>query len=107
MKKGFFNEIDKVLWNEFVSEFYGLEPEDQNNILAMDTDTGTGKKIPVSLHRIINSLEFNKMYSRDRARFHAADKDGDGGLTLIEYVNFKNPLKSEGKFNLYLRFRRF
>ena len=32
MKKGFFNEIDKVLWNEFVSEFYGLEPEDQNNI---------------------------------------------------------------------------
>ena len=36
------------------------------------------------------------MYSRDRARFHAADKDGDGGLTLIEYVNFKNPLKSEG-----------
>jgi len=71
---------DKVLWNEFVSEFYGLEPEDQNNILAMDTDTGT---------------EFNKMYSRDRARFHAADKDGDGALTLIEYVNFKNPLKSE------------
>jgi len=71
---------DRVLWNEFVSEFYGLEPEDQNNILAMDTDTGT---------------EFNKMYSRDRARFHAADKDGDGGLTLIEYVNFKNPLKSE------------
>ena len=39
------------------------------------------------------------MYSRDRARFHAADKDGDGGLTLIEYVNFKNPLKSEGEFN--------
>jgi len=39
------------------------------------------------------------MYSRDRARFHAADKDGDGGLTLIEYVNFKNPLKSEGKFD--------
>ena len=37
------------------------------------------------------------MYSRDRARFHAADKDGDGGLTLIEYVNFKNPLKSEGR----------
>jgi len=35
---------DRVLWNEFVSEFYGLEPEDQNNILAMDTDTGTGKK---------------------------------------------------------------
>jgi len=71
---------DKVLWNEYVSEFYGLEPEDQNNILAMDTDTGT---------------EFNKMYSRDRARFHAADRDSDGALTLIEYVSFKNPLKSE------------
>ena len=43
-KKRFIHENDKVLWNEFVSEFYGLEPEDQNNILAMDTDTGTGKK---------------------------------------------------------------
>jgi len=43
-KRRFIHENDKVLWNEFVSEFYGLEPEDQNNILAMDTDTGTGKK---------------------------------------------------------------
>ena len=83
------------MWNEFVSEFYGLEPEDQNNILAMDTDTGTGKMKHHNLFKFL-FLEFNKMYSRDRARFHAADKDGDGGLTLIEYVNFKNPLKSEG-----------
>ena len=44
LEKRFIYENDKVLWNEFVSEFYGLEPEDQNNILAMDTDTGTGKK---------------------------------------------------------------
>ena len=36
------------------------------------------------------------MYARDKGRFHAADKDGDGALTLIEYVNFKNPLKSQG-----------
>jgi len=71
---------DRVRWNEYVEEFYGLEPSDQNNILSMDTDTGT---------------EFNKMYARDKGRFHAADKDGDGALTLIEYTNFKNPLKSE------------
>ena len=48
-KYKFINKNDKVLWNEFVSEFYGLEPEDQNNILAMDTDTGTGKKSTISL----------------------------------------------------------
>ena len=36
------------------------------------------------------------MYARDKGRFHAADKDGDGAFTLIEYTNFKNPLKSEG-----------
>lgn len=71
---------DLVRWNEFVEEFYGLEPSDQNNILQMDTDTGT---------------EFNKMYARDKGRFHAADRDGDGALTLMEYTSFKNPLKSE------------
>ena len=48
-KYKFINKNDKVLWNEFVSEFYGLEPEDQNNILAMDTDTGTGKKSTIIL----------------------------------------------------------
>jgi hypothetical protein len=42
---------DHVTWSEFVFEFYGLEQEDQDNILEMDTDTGT---------------EFNKMYSRDK-----------------------------------------
>ena len=26
---------DLVRWNEFVEEFYGLEPSDQNNILQM------------------------------------------------------------------------
>ena len=49
LEKRFIYENDKVLWNEFVSEFYGLEPEDQNNILAMDTDTGTGKKNTINL----------------------------------------------------------
>jgi len=71
---------DLVRWNEYVEEFYGLEPADQNNILQMDTDTGT---------------EFNKMYARDKGRFHAADRDGDGALTLMEYISFKNPLKTE------------
>ena len=26
---------DLVRWNEYVEEFYGLEPADQNNILQM------------------------------------------------------------------------
>ena len=38
------------------------------------------------------------MYARDKGRFHAADRDGDGALTLMEYTSFKNPLKSEGNF---------
>ena len=42
---------DRVSWAEFVHEFYGLEQDDQDHILDMDTDTGT---------------EFNKMYSRDK-----------------------------------------
>ena len=29
---------DLVRWNEFVEEFYGLEPSDQNNILQMGTE---------------------------------------------------------------------
>ena len=40
------------------------------------------------------------MYARDKGRFHAADRDGDGALTLMEYTSFKNPLKSEGEFFL-------
>merc|ERR1711970_289506 len=70
---------DRINWNEFVEEFYGLDVGDQNNILKMDTDTGT---------------EFNRMYARDKGRFHAADRDTDGALTLIEYISFKNPLKT-------------
>ena len=42
---------DHVTWSEFVFEFYGLEREDEENILDMDTDTGT---------------EFNRMYARDK-----------------------------------------
>ena len=41
----------QVTWSEFVEEFYGLSPDDEANILAMDTDTG---------------VEFNHMYSRDQ-----------------------------------------
>jgi len=70
---------DKITWSEFVEEFYGLSADDEANILAMDTDTG---------------VEFNHMYSRDQARFQAADEDRDGKLTLIEYTRFKNPMKS-------------
>lgn len=72
---------DKITWSEFVEEFYGLSADDEANILAMDTDTG---------------VEFNHMYSRDQARFQAADEDKDGKLTLIEYMRFKNPMKSNG-----------
>ena len=42
-------------WGEFVFEFYGLEREDEENILDMDTDTGT---------------EFNRMYSRDKVNLN-------------------------------------
>merc|ERR1711970_101866 len=35
------------------------------------------------------------MYARDKGRFHAADKDSDGKLTLMEFMAFKNPLKTE------------
>jgi len=70
---------DHVSWSEFVFEFYGLEREDEENILDMDTDTGT---------------EFNRMYARDKGRFHAADADSDGKLNLMEFSRFKNPLKS-------------
>lgn len=80
-----FTEADQdadelVSWSEFVFEFYGLEQEDENNILEMDTDTGT---------------EFNRMYARDKGRFHAADMDADGKLSLMEFQAFKNPLKTE------------
>ena len=53
-----FYENNKVLWNEFVSEFYGLEPEDQNNILAMDTDTGTGK---LKRHKFLTNSGFKNL----------------------------------------------
>jgi len=69
-----------VNWAEFVFEFYGLEKEDEDNILEMDTDTGT---------------EFNRMYARDKGRFHAADFDSDGKLNLMEFQAFKNPMKTE------------
>jgi len=39
--------------------------------------------------------EYNKMYNRDKARFDAADIDGDEKLTETEFVLFKNPLKDE------------
>mgnify|MGYP000133711830 CR=1 FL=1 len=35
------------------------------------------------------------MYNRDKARFDAADIDGDEKLTEQEFVLFKNPLKDE------------
>ena len=35
------------------------------------------------------------MYNRDKARFDAADIDGDEKLTEAEFVLFKNPLKDE------------
>ncbi|CAG5111517.1 Oidioi.mRNA.OKI2018_I69.chr2.g5819.t1.cds [Oikopleura dioica] len=75
----------QVTWSEFVEEFYGLSPDDEANILAMDTDTG---------------VEFNHMYSRDQARFQAADNDRDGKLTLVEYKRFKNPLQSKDLLDL-------
>merc|ERR1712130_719495 len=43
--------------------------------------------------------EYNKMYNRDKARFDAADIDGDEKLTETEFVLFKNPLKDD-KINL-------
>jgi len=39
--------------------------------------------------------EYNKMYNRDRARFDAADIDGNEMLSESEFVLFKNPLKDE------------
>ena len=35
------------------------------------------------------------MYNRDKARFDAADIDGDEKLTEQEFVLFKNPLRDE------------
>ena len=35
------------------------------------------------------------MYNRDRARFDAADIDGNEMLSESEFVLFKNPLKDE------------
>ena len=89
-----------TVWNHQIRTIFSLWGWGQNILklsknflkifttLTKDTDTGT---------------EFNKMYARDKGRFHAADKDGDGALTLIEYTNFKNPLKSEGILSFLIK----
>jgi len=46
-------------------------------------------------HPSENMREYNKMYNRDKARFDAADIDGDEKLTEQEFVLFKNPLRDE------------
>jgi len=48
-----------------------------------------------STHAVKFNREYNKMYNRDKARFDAADIDGDEKLTETEFVLFKNPLKDE------------
>jgi len=51
--------------------------------------------LPDFTKEIWKSEEYNKMYNRDKARFDAADIDGDEKLTETEFVLFKNPLKDE------------
>merc|ERR1712157_338932 len=70
-----------------------------------DTDSLTFEETFIEEHHYANftmndlkkglSEEYNKMYNRDKARFDAADIDGDEKLTEQEFVLFKNPLKDE------------
>lgn len=38
-------------------------------------------------------FDYNRLYNRDRARFLAADLNGDQTLSKTEWVLFNNPLK--------------
>jgi len=68
----------QVNWAAAVEDEFGLELETD----AFDPNDNSFE-------------EYNKMYNRDKARFDAADIDGDEKLTETEFVLFKNPLKDE------------
>merc|ERR1712088_1185106 len=77
------NNDNEMSWGEVSQESYDIDPDD-NDSFAKEIEENS------------NSFEeYNKMYNRDKARFDAADIDGDEKLTETEFVLFKNPLKDE------------
>jgi len=71
------SEKTGIEWSMITEENYALE-----NFENFDPDNH-------------DNNEYNKMYNRDKARFDAADIDGDEKLTEQEFVLFKNPLRDE------------
>lgn len=77
------NNDNTMTWSEVSQESYDIDPDDNESFaqeIEQDTDS---------------FREYNKMYNRDRARFDAADIDGNEMLSESEFVLFKNPLKDE------------
>jgi len=77
------SEKPGIEWSTITEENYALE-----NFENFDPDNHDNNEYN-------NFREYNKMYNRDKARFDAADIDGDEKLTEQEFVLFKNPLRDE------------
>jgi len=77
------NSDNSMTWGEVSQESYDIDPDD-NDSFAQEIEQNSD-----------SFREYNKMYNRDKARFDAADIDGDEKLTEQEFVLFKNPLKDE------------
>jgi len=77
------NSDNSMTWGEVSQEAYDIDPED-NESFSQEIEENSD-----------SFREYNKMYNRDKARFDAADIDGDEKLTEQEFVLFKNPLKDE------------
>jgi len=77
------NSDNSMSWGEVSQESYDIDPDDNDSFSKEIEDNSDSFR------------EYNKMYNRDKARFDAADIDGDEKLTETEFVLFKNPLKDE------------
>jgi len=77
------NNDNEMSWGEVSQESYDIDPDD-NDSFAKEIEENSD-----------SFREYNKMYNRDKARFDAADIDGDEKLTEQEFVLFKNPLRDE------------
>ena len=71
-----------VGWEEYVSNIYGVDKEKHDSFMDLNIEDS---------HEL---QDFNRQYNREKAKFEAADVNGDGKLDEKEYSTLKNVLKN-------------
>lgn len=71
-----------VTWSEYVENIYGIKPEQHDSFSLNDLEENAEMQ------------DYNRNFNREKAKFEAADGNGDGKLDLEEYEVFYNPGKN-------------